>query len=62
MTDIGKIFESIENMIIDYGVAQECKNPSSYGEICVKCGKCGRVFENGIMVDDGGTTPMEWDE
>ena len=21
-----------------------------------KCGKCGRVFENGFMVDDGGTT------
>ena len=62
MKDIDKMFESIGNMIVDYEAAQECENPSSYGEICVKCGKCGRVFENGFMVDGGGTTPQEWDE
>lgn len=26
---------------------------------CYQCGKCGRVFENGFMVDDGGTTIEE---
>lgn len=44
-----------EGMIIDYEVAVECKNPKVY-YICRKCGKCGRKFENGIMIDDGGTT------
>ena len=27
---------------IDIGVAKNCKNPDSYGEICVRCNKCGR--------------------
>ena len=28
---------------IDYGVTEDCKNlEESYGEICVKCNKCGR--------------------
>ena len=27
---------------IDYGVSKNCKNPDSYGMICVKCNKCGR--------------------
>ena len=42
-------------MIIDYTVAVECENPKVY-YICSQCGKCGRKFENGIMIDDGGTT------
>ena len=46
---------------IDYMVSKECKNPESYFSICVKCGQCGRKFENGIMVDDGGTTTDEGD-
>lgn len=41
-------------IFVDYWVAKECKRPH-YG-MCYKCGKCGRKFENGIMVDDGGTT------
>lgn len=45
-------------MIIDYSVANECKN--SYAMyICHKCGKCGRVFENGCLIDGGGTTIEE---
>lgn len=54
--------ESLEDLFrlgkvhIDYMVAKECKNPESYFSICVKCGQCGRKFENGIMIDDGGTT------
>ena len=42
-------------MILDYIVANECTNPEAH-YICHKCGRCGRVFENGYMVDDGGTT------
>ena len=26
----------------DIGVIENCKNPDSFGEICVKCNKCGR--------------------
>ncbi len=29
---------------IDYGVSPNCVNPDSYGEICVRCGQCGRKF------------------
>ena len=44
-------------IFIDYVPAKECKNQEqTYGCICVKCGKCGRVFDNGIMVDEGVTT------
>ena len=28
--------------------------------VCIKCGKCGRKFEDGIMIDDGGTTESEF--
>ena len=61
MKDIDKIFDGIENIIVDYGIANECQNKDAW-YTCYKCGKCGRKFERGIMVDDGGTTPMEWDE
>lgn len=31
---------------IDFGVTDNCKNlMESYGEICVKCNKCGRFDE-----------------
>lgn len=26
----------------DIGALENCKNPDSFGEICVKCNKCGR--------------------
>lgn len=32
-------------VIIDYAPTKDCNNPNTYGEICVKCNKCGR-FEN----------------
>ena len=41
-------------MIVDYIIAKECKTQAYY--MCLKCGKCGRKFEGGFMVDDGGTT------
>lgn len=39
---------------VDYIRAAECMNEDAYS-VCLKCGKCGRKFENGYMVDDGGT-------
>lgn len=48
-------------LIVDYVPAKECKNPDVWCT-CNKCGKCGRKFEDGIMVDDGGTTEAEDDE
>ena len=41
-------------MVIDYIPAAECKNRDAL-YVCYKCGKCGRKFKNGFMVDDGGT-------
>ena len=51
------IMEHMNDLIIDYVTAKECQIPT-YG-ICHKCGKCGRKFENGFMIDNGGTTPDE---
>lgn len=34
--------------------AAECENPEMYCT-CLKCGTCGRKFDRGFMVDDGGT-------
>ena len=45
-------------MMVDYITAKECKNGEAW-YTCYKCGKCGRKFEDGIMVDDGGTTIEE---
>ena len=30
--------------LIDYAPAENCSNIYSFGEICVRCGKCGRKF------------------
>ena len=48
-------------MIIDYTPANECKNEDVW-YTCYQCGKCGRAFEGGFMVDDGGTTIEEENE
>lgn len=48
-------------MIIDYILANECKNEEVW-YTCLKCGKCGRVFEHGYLIDDGGTTVNEVEE
>lgn len=50
-----------ENMIVDYIVADQCENQDAW-YICYKCGKCGRKFKNGRMIDDGGTTVSDEDE
>lgn len=51
---------NLEGVVIDYYTCKECKEPN-YG-ICHKCGKCGRVFEHGFLVDAGGTTTEEDEE
>ena len=45
----------MKEKIIYKALAKECKNEEVW-YTCYQCGKCGRVFENGFMVDDGGTT------
>ena len=42
-------------MIVEYTLAKECKNE----EVWCTCYKCGRVFENGYLIDDGGATIEE---
>ena len=39
---------------IDYRPHPECKSKEvTFGAICVKCGKCGRLFDkDGFMIDD----------
>ena len=48
-------------MIIDYILAQECKNEEVL-YTCYQCGKYGRVFENEFMVNAGSTTIKEEEE
>ena len=45
-------------IIVDYNRAIECKNEEAW-YTCRKCGKCGRIFENGFLIDDNGTTIEE---
>ena len=40
-------------IFVDYEPAENCRNVYSFGMICVKCGKCGRRFENGILQEEG---------
>ena len=51
----------IANAIIDYTKADQCCNPDVW-YTCHRCGKCGRKFKNGVMIDDGGTTVAEVDD
>ena len=48
-------------MIVEYIIAKECKNEKVWCT-CYKCSKCGRVFENGLLIDEGGTTVDEEDQ
>lgn len=33
-------------MFIDYAPCESCNNPDTFGMICVKCGECGREFND----------------
>lgn len=35
---------NVKNLFVDYQVNDECRNPNTYGSICLKCGRCGRTF------------------
>ena len=41
-------------IFVDYIPAKECRNEDAW-YICHKCGECGRVFEDGYLIDEGGT-------
>jgi len=45
---------------ISYATSKECKNEEAWFT-CYKCGKCGRIFDSGFLIDEGGTTPEEDD-
>ena len=45
----------MEILWIDYFPADECVNEDGYCT-CLKCGRCGRIFDDhGFMIDEGGT-------
>lgn len=49
LLDVGKI----RRMFVDYAPCEKCTNPDTYGEICVKCGACGRKFDDkGVLIDN----------
>ena len=48
-------------MIVEYIITKECKNEEVLCT-CYKFGKCGRVFENRLLIDKGGTTINEEEE
>ena len=48
-------------MIVEYIIAKECKNEEVWCT-CYKCGKCERVFEDELLIDEGGTTVDEEEE
>ena len=50
-------------MFIEYGVTENCNNLYSFGELCVKCGDCGRKFtDDGILIDEDLETIREEDK
>ena len=49
------------NMIVDYVPSKQCKNKNVM-YTCNKCGRCGRKFEDGIMIDQGETQPKRADD
>ncbi len=38
-------------VLVDYLPCRQCENSETWGILCVKCGKCGRKFEDGILVN-----------
>ena len=33
-------------IFIDYAPCEKCNNPDTFGMTCVKCGECGREFND----------------
>ena len=42
-----------EIILYDYEISNDCCNEDSFGEVCLKCGQCGRKFVNGMLQKDG---------
>lgn len=42
-----------ELFFIDYEPSENCCNTESYRQLCVKCGKCGRIFNGGVLEKEG---------
>lgn len=39
----------------DYKTTYKCLNNKTTNHVCLKCGKCGRRFRKGILIDNDGT-------
>jgi len=46
------------SMLFDYTPVKGCTNPDTYGEICVKCNKCGRFTRKYQCVNCGKSTKI----
>ena len=38
---------------VEYRPSKNCCNRESYGQICLKCERCGRRFEDGWLQKEG---------
>lgn len=53
LLDVDEIRRTFTDMFVDYAPCEGCTNPDTYGMICVKCGACGRKFDDkGCLIDD----------
>ncbi len=43
---------SNEIIFYDYEISDDCCNKDCLGNVCLKCGKCGRKFANGMLQKD----------
>ena len=46
-------------MHIDIGVTENCKNPDSYGMICVWCNECGRFDNEPLPTEEDNESPVK---
>ncbi len=42
-----------EIVFYDYEISNDCCNENSFGYVCLKCGKCGRKFIDGLLQGEG---------
>ena len=55
----------MDKLLVDYMICKECRNPNAYYGTCLKCGKCGRKFEDGVLINGNeypGYDPESEDE
>lgn len=39
-------------IFIEIAPCKDCKNPESYGSICLKCGMCGRILPDELKLKE----------